>query len=94
MERNQVATSSGIGWRIAAELGGDIKRNTHSTNKGLARHINFTVFHVEYLNLAMIQILGNNATIKYKRAKKYKFTMHTIASITVAEPGHIVSKYA
>jgi len=42
----------------------------------------------------MIQILGNNATIKYKRAKKYKFTMHTIASITVAEPGHIVSKYA
>jgi len=24
-----VATSSGFGWRIVAELGGDIKRNTH-----------------------------------------------------------------
>jgi hypothetical protein len=30
MYRNQVAASSGIGWRIAAELSGDIKRNTHS----------------------------------------------------------------
>jgi len=33
MERNQVATSSGIGWRIAAELGGDIKRNTQEKQK-------------------------------------------------------------
>ena len=33
MYRNQVATSSGFGWRIAAELGGDIKRNTHLTKQ-------------------------------------------------------------
>jgi hypothetical protein len=28
-----VATSSGFGWRIAAELGGDIKRNSQDSNK-------------------------------------------------------------
>jgi hypothetical protein len=31
--RNWVATSSGFGWRIAAELGGDIKRNTQCVVK-------------------------------------------------------------
>jgi hypothetical protein len=35
MYRNQVATSSGFGWRIAAELGGDIKRNTQILAKEL-----------------------------------------------------------
>jgi hypothetical protein len=33
MYRNQVAASSGIGWRIAAELSGDIKRNTQQESQ-------------------------------------------------------------
>jgi transcriptional regulator with XRE-family HTH domain len=49
-----VATSTGLGWRNAAELGGDIKRNTHGVHRTYIGMIERAEKNITLLNIEKI----------------------------------------
>jgi len=63
MERNRVATSPGMGWRLKSESGGDLRRNTQI----FGQHLFKNLLHEGFTQKQIEAVLNEHKEIKYTK---------------------------